>query len=367
MKPKDHVTLVDCFGWPLPPPNGNIKLKDLVERIKTAVAQLESRAISGDSETMREFEQLLSVFGDKHQHFLRDRAKAGDKSFHGQSSIEKLLWTADDTAECLAWLAKNHSIDCERHAECRLNWPGFISLLPSIESKSQALKACIPLGRKFEHYNKKRTQADMLFRIARYAISYFSDHPSFNSYSSFYFTPDIKDVEWMKRQDAHEAIKKHCARLGAISRDNWPNWKPIFARFITLHYGPSHERWKLIPDTPMPQELKLAESKRKIGRPDLEPKSWKDNLYIARKFGTAAEWYGQFGKALELTPTERDELKKEIEQFAAGKAESCVNVMDIEGDASLVRLRKRANSRNAKWGDYKNEILRRCQHLLPKC
>lgn len=84
--------LVDSFGWPLPKPNFRIKPNMLSERIGTMLKQLESRAISGDSEAMKEFEHLLSLYGDKHQSLLRERAKDGDKLFDSSSSIQELLW-----------------------------------------------------------------------------------------------------------------------------------------------------------------------------------------------------------------------------------------------------------------------------------
>jgi hypothetical protein len=140
--------LRDCFGWPLPAPNRREKSKALAERIKSDFAQLNARALSGDADATKEFEHTLVLFGHMHQHLLRDRAKAGDKEFDGCSSIQELLWLADDTTTCLAWLAKNKSADCTYYAERRMNWPGFISILADVESKSQAIKACIPLGRR---------------------------------------------------------------------------------------------------------------------------------------------------------------------------------------------------------------------------
>jgi hypothetical protein len=186
---------VDCFGFPLPAVNTRIKLARIVADVKTTLGQLEARAMSGDAEALKEFDRLLAVYGSKHQHLLRERAKDGDKTFNGSHSIQELLWLADDTISCLGWLAKNKSADCVWYAERRMNWPGFISVLPDIEKKSQAIKACIPLGKKFRHYNKNRTQADILFQIARFVISLFSEKPSVDSYSSFYFAPFIKGVE----------------------------------------------------------------------------------------------------------------------------------------------------------------------------
>jgi hypothetical protein len=334
----------------------------LVKRIESALAELDAQAKAGRDNAKGEFERLMTALGSWYQSELRERAKAGDKSFHGSSSIQELLELADDTIECLGWLAKNRSADCEYYAERRMNWPGFVSILADIESKSQAIKACIPLGRKFEHYSRKRTQADILFRCARFAIDYFTDHPSFDSNAAFYFYPYINGVEWMERQVAHKAINDYCKTLGPVAQINWPKWKPVFARFITLQYGPSSERWKLIPDTPMPKKL-FQKSEIKSKRPELVPKSWNDCLHIADRFGTTAEWYQEFGKKMPLTPAERIELLSDLKQMAAQSGRRCI--MDIPPDASLRRLQKRANSRNGKWGDYKNEILRRCRNLLP--
>ncbi len=338
------------------PPRG------LVKRIESALAELEAQAKVGRDKAKDEFERLMTALNSKYQTELRERAKAGDKSFHGSSSIQELLWLADDTIECLHWLAKNRSADCEYYAERRMNWPGFVSILADIESKSQAIKACIPLGRKFEHYSRKRTQADILFRCARFAIDYFTDHPSMDGNSSYYFYPDIKGVEWMEREKGVKAINDYCAKLGPVTQNNWWQWKPIFARFITLQYGPPSERWKLIPDTPMPKKW-YQKSVLKSKRPELVPKSWNDCLHIADRFGTTAEWYQEFGKKLPLSPAERTELENDLKQMAARNRKLCI--MDVPPDASLARLQRRANERNAKWGDYKNEILRRCQNLLP--
>jgi len=367
MKPalkKGSIVSGECYrGWPLRYRVTRLKPGQIVKRVESAMAELQMQAKAGDDVAVREFERLLTALGSEYQDLLRERAKAGDKSFHGSSSIQELLDLADDTIECLGWLAKNKSADCEYYAERRMNWPGFVSILADIESKSQAIKACIPLGRKFEHYSRKRTKADILFRCARFAIDYFTDHPSLDSNASFYFYPYIKGVEWMERERAHKAINDYCKTLGPVTQTNWPKWKPIFARIITLQFGPSSERWKLIPNTPMPKKW-LQKSEIKSKRPELVPKSWNDCLHIADRFGTTAEWYQEFGKKLPLTPAERIELQNDLKLMAAGNRRHCV--MDIPPDASLARLQKRANERNAKWGDYKNEILRRCRNLLPR-
>jgi hypothetical protein len=166
----------------------------------------------------------------------------------------------------------------------------------------------------------------------------------------------------MKREEARAAIDKYCARLGPITKANWLAWKPVFSRYITLHYGPSSERWKLIPNTPMPKVWSKA-SGIKSKRPELIPKSWNDCLHIAEHFGTTDEWYKEFGKKMPLTSAERTELLADLKKYAANCRWKCV--MDIKPDASLARLHKRAVGRNGKWGDYKNEILRRCKNLLP--
>jgi hypothetical protein len=114
----------------------------------------------------------------------------------------------------------------------------------------------------------------------------------------------------------------------------------------------------------MPQEF-YNKSKRHNRRPDLIPKSWNDCLHIAHRFGTTAEWYANFGKALRLTSKERAELEEDLKRYDADAKSRHPCVMDIKHDAALTRLQKRASGRNAKWGDYKAEILRRCYNLLP--
>ena len=361
---KSSIVSGECYrSFPLRYRVSGLPPRKLVKRIESALAELEAQAKIGRDKAKDEFERLMTALDSKYQTELRERAKAGDKSFHGSSSIQELLWLADETIECLGWLAKNKSADCEYYAERRMNWPGFVSILADIESKSQAIKACIPLGRKFAHYNRKRTQADILFSCARFAIDYFTDHPSFDSNASFYFYPYIKGVEWMEREKAHKVINDYCKTLGSVTQTDWPKWKPIFARFITLQFGPSQERWKLIPNTPMPKKW-FQKSVSKSKRPELVPKSWNDCIHIADRFGTTAEWYQEFGKKLTLTLEERAEMQNDLKLMAAQNRKRCI--MDVPPDASLARLQKRANERNAKWGDYKNEILRRCHHLLPK-
>ncbi len=347
--------LVDYFGWPLPQPNSRISTRVLVTRIQAVFAQLESRAITGDKEAMREFERLLSVFGKKHQHLLRERAKEGDKSFHGGSSIIELIWTAEDAAECLAWLAKNRPKDCERHAANRLSWPGLISYLPSIERKSQELKRLIPLGRNFKHYDRRRTQADSLFRAAQFVIKYVSRNGG-DSYSGIYYAPFIDGVLWMKSPERHEAINAFGAKQGALTRDNWQKWKPVLSRVVTFYYGPSWERWKLMPDLPLPQSML-----RQLGKSGFQFKTYKD-ICPAQQLGVLNEWREHLSKSHKLTKADKADIQKWIN--AIKNERPCI--MDIEPDDTLKNLHARVARRDGGWGDFKNEILNRCKRLLPK-
>jgi hypothetical protein len=336
------------------------KSEKLVKQIEFALAELESQGKAGDAASKDQHERLLAVISTKYQDTLWERAKIG-KGYRGFDSIWELLGIADNTIDRLFWLAKNRSKDCEGLAETRLNWPAYISLLPDIERNCQKLKKHIPLGRKFSHYSK-RTKVDTLFGIARFVIRYLSE--SHDSFSGIYFAPFIKGIEWMKNPERDEAIKKYCAECGAMTRKNWPRWKPIFERVITLYYGPSRERWKFIPNTPVPKKLGSEESNHKSKRPDLTPKSLKDNLHIAEIFGTTIEWHEQFGKRMSLTAAEKAELENDLKRLAAECRRRCV--MDMERDKALEKIHEREERRDGGWGDFKSAILRKCFNLLPR-
>ncbi len=335
----------------------------LVKRVESALAELETLAKAGDEIAVREFERLLSALGSKHRDMLWQRAKDGDKSLNHFSSIWELLGIADDEIEHLGWLAKHRSKDCERFAVDRLTWPGFISILPSIESKSQALKLCIPLGRDYEHYDKRRTKADAFFRAARFTIKFFKEGGALDSGAGIYYVPWIEGVEFMFRPEREQKIKSYLAQLGPMTRGNWPNWKPVFERFITFHYGPSHERWKLMPDSqlpPAPPEIKG----KKIVRPDLIAKTYRERFHTSYFWGTLHEWYEHLVNHHQLSAAERAEVKQLVNRHAAGCIHRCI--MDIKPDAALQRVHNRAKKRNSGWSEFKNEILNRCERLLPK-
>ena len=354
MKPKKLAAPVDSFGWPLPKPNFRIKPNVLSERIRTIFKQLESRGLSGDSEAMNEFEHLLSLYGMTHQHLLRERAKDGDKLFDGSLSIQELLWLADDTIECLGWLAKKRSKDCEYYAERRLNWPGFISVLASINRKSKEVINYIPLGKKFNHYNRKKTEADILFQVARFAIAYASKPD--DSFSGIYFAPFIEGVLWMKRPERDEALKKFASQQGPLTQANWDKWKPVLTRVITLYYGPSWERWKMIPDSPIPAIYLKRERKSK-----LRLKTYRD-MCPAEIFGVMKEWGEHLSKNNKLTRADSAEIKTWVTR--QNKNRRCI--MDIEPDEALKKIHARVALRDGGWGDFKSEILNRCKRLLPK-
>ena len=349
MKPKNPPALVDCFGWPLPPPDENEKLTNLVERVKAANVQLESRAVSGDVEAMREFESQLAQMGRKYLHLLSARSKFSGTSFNGQSVIEQLLETADDTIECLGWVAKNRSRACERFAENRLTWPGFISSLPSIEKKSQALKDHLPLGRKYNHYHSK-TVADKLFKAARWIIKYVSDGDDWRA--MFCFGP----FEWLERDEYRQAMMMFRQRLGPLTRSNWAKWKPVFARCSTLIYGPPRERWKLVPDSPMPMKLRRKYSV-------LTVTSYKDDLWIAIRLGVTNEWFQHYVATHKITLEEKAKLQIDVQHYAEQNPHPCL--MDIEPDDTLKGIQRRVEDRDGGWGDYKAALLRKCKNLLP--
>jgi hypothetical protein len=344
--------LVDSMGWPLPKPNFRIKPNVLSERIRTMFKQLESRGISGDSEAMKEFEHLLSLYGDKHQRLLRERAKDGDKLFDGSYSIQELLWLADDTIECLAWLAIHRSKDCEYWAERRLNWPGFISVLASINRQSKAVIDHIPLGKRLP-YNRKKTEADSFFRVARFVIDYVSK-PS-DSFSGVYFAPFIRGVLWMKRPERDQALMKFAAKQGPITQTNWVKWKPVFERVITLYYGPSWEKWKMIPDSPIPSNMF-----KKCGKSRWKLKTYRD-ICPADIFGLWKEFGEHLSRNNKFTPAEMAEIGT-----WSNRKQNRPCIMDVEPDEALNRVKGRAAKRKGGWGDYKNEILNRCKRLLPK-
>jgi hypothetical protein len=345
--------LRDCFGWPLPTPNKQDKSKAIAERIKADFAQLEARALSGDLEAVKEFEQLLTVFGDKHQHLLRERAKDGDKTLHGQHSIDALLSFADETIVCLGWLAKNKSADCSFWAKRRLNWPGFISVLASTNRKAKEVVTHIPLGQKYSHYNRKKTETDSLFQAARRVIDYVN-RPG-DSFSGIYFAPFVKGVEWMKTAERDEAIKKLAIERGPLTQENWDKWKPIFDRVVTLFYGPSLERWEMMPDSKVPQKILIAANKTRF-----KLRTYRD-ICPADIFGVLEEWGKHLSQNNKLTPAEL----VEIETWGKRK-QSRPCIMDIEPDDALKRIKGRVLGRKGGWGDYKSEILNRCRRLLPK-
>lgn len=362
MKPKEPATLVDCFGFQLPPPDGSKKLPDLVTRVESSISQLESRAVSGDVNATREFERLLSAYGAKHQHFLRERAKAGDKSFHGGSTIAELLWLADDTINCLAWIAKNRSEECVRHARARKTWPAFISFLRSAEAKSQTLKEHlkknVQWGQKFSHY-KPNTETDKLFRAAEFIIKYVNGETDYDWRLFIVFAPFIKGLEWMKRDECHAAINKFRDEQGAIAQSNWQKWKPVFEQCITFHYARSNKRWKLIPDSPTPKRFRLKYKSQ-------TPKTWKafflDADHAAR-LGVANEWLEYCFSKYKFTPVQRAELQAKVK--AAVSREPRPSIMDIEPDNALKLCELRAEKRDGGWGDYKAALLNKCKRLLP--
>ena len=352
---KGSIVSGECYrGWPLRYRVTRLKPGQLVKRVESAMAELQMQAKAGDDVAVREFERLLTALGYEYQDLLRERAKAGDKSFHGSSSIQELLWLADDTIECLAWLAKHRSEDCECHAERRLNWPGFISVLASINRKSKEVIEHIPLGRKFDHYNRRKTEADSLFRVARFAISYVTERQ--DSFSGIYYAPFIKDVLWMKCPERDEAIKKFAAEQGPLTRANWDKRKPVLERVITLYYGPSVERWEMIPDLPIPKSVL-----NKCGKSRLKLKTYRD-ICPAEIFGIMKEWGEHLCRNNKFTP---DELA-EIRTWSNRQNTDRPCIMDVAPDIALKNIKGRAAKRKGGWGDYKGEILNRCKRLLPK-
>jgi hypothetical protein len=321
----------------------------LVMQIESALAELSAQAKAGRDNAKGEFERLMEALDSWYQSELRGRAKAGDKSFNHQSSIEKLLWIAGDASECLAWLAKNRSEDCARHAENRLTWPGLISVLKSIEDKSQALKNYLPLGRKKKHYHPK-TVADSVFRVAEWVIQYLTDWDDWKA--ELCFTP----FKWRDRDEYRKSVATFRQKIGPMTKGNWSKWKPVFERCITLFYGPSRERWKLIPDLPMPKKYC-----RKYGV--LKPETYKDDLYIAIRVGVTDEWFKRFVATHSLTPAEKADWQKEVQRQAA--AEPHPSIMDIPPDDTLKDIAARAKKSGGKWSRYKEAILCKCKNLLP--
>jgi hypothetical protein len=333
----------------------------LVIQIESALAELSAQAKAGRDKAKDELERLMSALDSWYQNELRERAKAGDKSFHHSSTIAELLWLAGDTIECLAWLAKNRSEDCARHARSRKTWPAFISFLRSTEAKSQALKEHlkknVQWGQKFSHY-KPNTETDKLFRAAEFIIEYVSES-DLDWRQFIVFAPFIKGLEWTNRDDCREAIDKFRQEQGAITQSNWPKWKPVFERCITFHYARSNERWKLIPDSRTPKSLRLK-YKSQI------PKTWKEfflDADHAARLGIADEWLQYCFATKKLTPVQRDELQAKVK--AAALRERHPSIMDIEPDNALKLCALRAADRNGGWGDYKAALLNKCKRLLP--
>ncbi len=309
---------------------------------------------------MSEFERLLALYGSKYEFIMRQRAKDGDKSLHSSSSIQELLWLADDTIQCLAWLAKNRSSDCARHAARRFNWPGFISVLASINRKSREVVSHIPLGKDYKHIDWKRTEVDKLFHAALFINKYISK-PQADSFSGVYYAPFIKGVLWMSMEERGAAIKKFNEKQGPQTRANWKKWKPLIARVVTLYYGPSSEKWKLIPNYRIPP--KKFKFRKPLAVERVKLKTYRD-ICPAEIFGVLKEWIKYLSQKIKFSESEIAELQTWLDRQNKYQGRTCI--MEIEPDEALKKIHARVERRDGGWGDFKSEILKRCFRLLPK-
>jgi hypothetical protein len=189
-----------------------------------------------------------------------------------------------------------------------------------------------------------------VFRAAEWIIKYLDGDDDWKA--QLCFVP----FKWRERDEYRTAMLNFRQKLGPLTKGNWSNWEPVFKRCITLFYGPSRERWKLIPDSPMPKKYCRKYS-------ILKPETYKDDFYIAIRVGVTDEWFKRFVATHSLTPAEKADLQMEVQRRAAEEPHS--SIMDLPPDDTLKSIAGRVRKRDGGWGDYKEAILRKCKNLLP--
>jgi hypothetical protein len=247
---------------------------------------------AGNDEAQDQLEWLQWTCWEEIKKNIKSRAMAGKKSSRFPP-IRTLLEMADFAIPLLRSLSKSQLQNLKDCASNRWTWPSLIHLCKREQTKYELLASKIELGGNIKlNINPSRTNGDYIFTVAAHAI-----------YSVTQFEPDMKTgvhtyLRWfrghgkrfqnMKQEIFQGEAKKFLRGIGRFTRENFPNWKPVFETFLTMRHGPFKERLRLLNiqlDDDSIQEMRSESAYKWL------KKHRSKNLDDDKKFSQVADFY----------------------------------------------------------------------------
>ena len=121
-------------------------------------------------------------------------------------------------------------------------------MLKSIEDKSQALKSYLPLGQKKKHYHPKSV-ADSVLSAAEWIIKYLATWDDWKAELC------LKPSKWRNRDEYRKSVEIFRKKLGSDDKGQLAEVEAGFREMRYILLRAIRERWKLIPDLPMPKKF----------------------------------------------------------------------------------------------------------------
>ena len=327
----------------------------LARKIHLLLGKLEKRATEGSQKAKEELNFIRWLCLDKLKANLERSAKAGEIGF--PPPIRTLLEMADFAIPLLLWLSKHQRDNVKQYARNRWAWPAYVhlskqtqnlyeALLPKFNSTGKQIVKDSPIGLGSNLglvINPSRTKGDWLFVLAANTIRWVAD---IEESRKVYFgrpwnwlSAHHKPLAKTKSKNFDKAARKFLESHGKFTRANWNQWKPVFETYLTLHYGPPSEKFKLFP----PQ--------------------WKSNLFIAAHHGAEMQWFEEYRKSRLLSAVEETQFLSELKGLAAfHEADAPLQQSDRPEIREIVNRRK---TEKGKWIELKDELLKRIFKLAP--
>jgi len=325
----------------------------LAEKIHSLLGKLEKRAGDGNQKAREELNFIRWLCLDKLKPDLERRAKAGEIGF--PPPIRTLLELADFAIPLLLWLSEHQTANVKQYARNRWAWPAYVHLSKQMQNRYEALvpkfnstgkqlvtESPIGLGSNLGVIiNPSRTKGDWLFVLAANTIRWVADIEE--SRKVYFGRPwnwllAHKPFLELDHRNFDDAARKFLESHGRFTRATWDKWKPIFDTYITLHFGPPAEKFKLFPP------------------------NWKSNLFIAGHYGTEMQWFEEHRKSKSLSAVEETQSLFDLKAIAASHAVPPLQQIDRPEICEIVNRRK---TDKGKWSELKGELLKRIFKLAP--